>query len=193
MKSGDTVEGSVAHSIKTAVEGLDSTVGGTTIADGKHVAVEVTQKDGKLETLTVNEKDIASAATLTEVKLVQEANTALLADIPADKKVKGYVDEAVAAAKAAATKVVKDSAATHITVATASPAAEGSVTYTIGENDIASAAALNEVETAIAGAIDEDAQSITLGGKELKFVAFTATEIQNAAKPETSTPTEPNE
>ena len=143
LKGGKDVEGSVANSIDKAVNALDATVGGTTIAKDKHVAVEVVQTDGKLTGLTVNENDIASAATLGTVKSAQEANTALLEGIPTAKKVKGYVDEAVAAAQAAATtKVVKAADAAHLTVTASEAAADGSVTYTIGESNIASADAL---------------------------------------------------
>lgn len=170
---------------------LDATVGGTTVADGKHVAVQIVEADGKLTDIAINEKDIASAGTLATVKTAQETNTALLAGIPTDKKVIGYVDEAVAAAKAAATtKVVKGGEGTHVTVTKGDPAEDGSVTYTIGESDIASAATLASVKTAqeantnaINGAINEDAQSISLGTKGLQFVAFTPKEIQEAANP----------
>ena len=189
LKGGKDVEGSVANSIDKAVNALDATVGGTTIAEGKHVAVEVVQTDGKLTGLKVNENDIASAATLADVKTKQETNTALLAGIPDDKKVKGYVDEAVEAAKkAATTKVVKGGEGTHVTVTAGNPAADGSVTYTIGETDIASAATLASVKSAqeantsaISGAINETAQTITLGGKTLQFIAFTEKEIRDAA------------
>ena len=140
LKGGKDVEGSVANSIDKAVNALDATVCGTTIAKDNHVAVEVVQTDGKLTGLTVKENDIASAATLGAVKSAQEANTALLEGIPTEKKVKGYVDEAVAAAKAAATtKVVKAADAAHLTVTAGEAAADGSVTYTIGESNIASA------------------------------------------------------
>ena len=143
LQGDKDVEGSVANSIDKAVNALDATVGTTTVAEGKHVAVEVVQTDGKLTGLTVNENDIASAATLGTVKSAQEANTALLEGIPTEKKVKGYVDEAVAAAKAAATtKVVKAADAAHLTVTAGEAAADGSVTYTIGESNIASADAL---------------------------------------------------
>lgn len=189
LKGGKDVEGSVANSIDKAVNALDATVGTTTVAKGKHVAVEVVQTDGKLTGLTVNESDIASAVTLGAVKSAQEANTALLEGIPTEKKVIGYVDEAVAAAKAAATtKVVKAADAAHLTVTAGAPASDGSVTYTIGESDIASAATLASVKTAqeantsaISGAINESAQTITLGGKTLHFIAFTEQEIQDAA------------
>ena len=169
---------------------LDATVGATTVTEGSHVAVQVVEADGKITAVNVNEKDIASATTLASVKKAQEANTALLEGIPADKKVKGYVDEAVEAAKkAATTKVVKAADAAHLTVTAGTPAADGSVTYTIGETDIASAATLASVKnaqeantTAISGAINEDEQSISLGNKGLQFVAFTEQEIRDAAK-----------
>lgn len=192
LKGGKDKEGSVANSIDKAVKALDATVGEAAVAGGNHVAVQVVETDGKITAVNVSEDDIASAATLADVKTKQEANTALLADIPADKKVKGYVDEAVEAAKkAATTKVVKGGEGTHVTVTAGEPAADGSVTYTIGETDIASAATLASVKSAqeantsaISGAINETAQSITLGGKTLQFIAFTAEDIQNAAKPE---------
>ena len=234
LKGGKDVEGSVANSIDKAVNALDATVGGTTIAKDNHVAVEVVQTDGKLTGLTVKENDIASAATLGAVKSAQEANTALLEGIPTEKKVKGYVDEAVAAAKAAATtKVVKAADAAHLTVTAGEAAADGSVTYTIGESNIASADALttemnrakaaeDKIEasvglaadgsfTAPAGnyingaatvmdavekldvqakanadkidgmSVDEVNKTVTIGSKSLKFVAFTAKEIVDAA------------
>lgn len=163
LKSDDTVEGSVAHSIKTAIEKLDATVGETTVADGNHVAVKVVQTDGKLTGLTVTENDIASAETLASVKIAQEKNTALLEGIPADKKVKGYVDDAVDAAKAAATtKVVKAADAAHLTVTKGAAAADGSVTYTIGESNIASADALTDEVTRAKGAEDKIEASVGL-------------------------------
>lgn len=55
---------SVATQITNAINALDATVGTTTVASGKHVAVQVTEADGKLTGVTVTESDIASAATL---------------------------------------------------------------------------------------------------------------------------------
>lgn len=211
LQSGKDVEGSVANSIDKAVNALDATVGGTTIADGNHVAVQVVQENGKLTGLTVNENDIASADALGTVKSAQEANTALLEGIPTGKKVKGYVDEAVAAAKSAATtKVAKAADAAHLTVTAGEAAADGSVTYTIGESNIASADALaaevNRATDAEAKALADanaytdgefgkrttikgygitdakiEGQTITLGDVQLQFVAYTVKEIQDAA------------
>lgn len=55
---------SVATQITNAINALDATVGSTTVASGKHVAVQVTEADGKLTGVTVTESDIASASTL---------------------------------------------------------------------------------------------------------------------------------
>lgn len=54
----------VQDAIDTAIEALDATVGSSTVEEGKHVAVEVVETDGKLTGLTVVESDIASAAAL---------------------------------------------------------------------------------------------------------------------------------
>lgn len=61
LNGADNIEGSVKKQIKDAVEALDATVGSQTVAEGKHVAVEVVEEDGKLTKLTVVENDIASA------------------------------------------------------------------------------------------------------------------------------------
>lgn len=80
-------EGAADHTVKSyvdaeiakvnsAVDGLDATVGSQTIAEGKHVAVEVVEEAGKLTGLTVTEDDIASAALLgatTDAKTAQTA------------------------------------------------------------------------------------------------------------------------
>lgn len=181
LQGDKDVEGSVANSIDKAVNALDATVGTTTVAEDKHVAVEVVQTDGKLTALTVKENDIASAATLGTVKSAQEANTALLDGIPTEKKVKGYVDEAVAAAKAAATtKVVKAADAAHLTVTAGEAAADGSVTYTIGESNIASADALTvEIDRAKAA---EDKIEASVGlANDGSFTAPAGNYISGAA------------
>lgn len=55
----------VATAVNTVVANLDATVGSTTVASNKHVAVQVVETDGKLTGVTVTESDIASAAALT--------------------------------------------------------------------------------------------------------------------------------
>lgn len=56
----------VQSAITTAIEALDATAGTQTVADGKHVAVEVVETDGKVTAVTVTESDIASATALTQ-------------------------------------------------------------------------------------------------------------------------------
>lgn len=58
------IDAMVDNDIKTAIEGLDATVGTQTVTTGKHVAVQVVEADGKLSALTVTENDIASADNL---------------------------------------------------------------------------------------------------------------------------------
>ena len=56
-----------------AIAALDATVGSQTVADGKHIAVEVVETDGKLTGLTIVESDIASAQDLDDlVKVVND-------------------------------------------------------------------------------------------------------------------------
>lgn len=57
----------VQTAINNAVEALDATVGSQEVAEGKHVAVEVVEADGKLTGVTVTESDIASAADVEEL------------------------------------------------------------------------------------------------------------------------------
>lgn len=53
-----------SDTITAAINALDATVGSTTVENGKHVAVEVVEENGKLKSLIIVEKDIASAALL---------------------------------------------------------------------------------------------------------------------------------
>lgn len=73
------------------------------------------------------------------------------------------VQEAINTAKAAATtKVKKDTAATHITVTAGVPADDGSVTYTIGETNIASDDALTAEASRATAAEDKIEASVGL-------------------------------
>ena len=70
--------------ISEEIAKLDATVGSTTVAEGKHVAVEVVETDGKLTTVSVNESDIASEKALNaEVTRATEAEAKALADAKA--------------------------------------------------------------------------------------------------------------
>lgn len=70
---------------EAAIAALDATVGSQTVAEGKHVAVEVVETDGVLTGLTVVESDIASAAALAtldaEVQEHEQVVSAALNDL----------------------------------------------------------------------------------------------------------------
>ena len=100
-------------------------------------------------------------------------------------KLRGVTDAISAAAASAKTKVEKASDATHITLAS-STAADGSVTYTIGQNDIASANALidetnarqtqdNKIEAAVG--LDAEGNHITPTGNYTKGATTVVGEI----------------
>lgn len=57
----------VSSQIASAIADLDATVGSTTVASGKHVAVQVVEADGVLTGVTVTEDDIASAQDLEDL------------------------------------------------------------------------------------------------------------------------------
>lgn len=86
--------------VLAAVKALDATVGSTTVENGKHVAVQVVETDGKLTGLTVTEDDIASKNALNdEIAARDAADTTLTQDL-ADE-----VTRAKAAEKEIADKV----------------------------------------------------------------------------------------
>ena len=61
-----------------SIKALDATVGSTTVATGKHVAVQVVEVDGVLTGVTVTEDDIASDSDLTaEITRAKAAETAI--------------------------------------------------------------------------------------------------------------------
>ena len=63
---------------------LNATVGETTVAGGKHVAVQVVEAEGILTAVSVNESDIASANALTEeIARAKDAEAQALADAKA--------------------------------------------------------------------------------------------------------------
>ncbi len=76
--------------ITAAINALDATVGSTTVDNGKHVAVQVVETDGVLTSLTINEKDIASAALL-----------GTTADTASNQTAFGYIAKEAAARTAA--------------------------------------------------------------------------------------------
>lgn len=147
----------VQNAINDAIAGLDVT---DTAKPGQYVN-KVSETDGKI---AVERANVSDAVLNGYAKGEKPASTA----IAATDDVKGALaklEHQVDAAKAAATtKVVKDNAASHLTL-TSSTAADGSTTYTIGESDIASKAALDD-EIAARKAVDgQDGQTYVANGK----------------------------
>ncbi len=70
----DNEETSLA--IANIIDSLDSTVGSKTVDTGKHIAVEIVEKDGKLTGLTVTENNIANADLLGAINDPYGHNTA---------------------------------------------------------------------------------------------------------------------
>lgn len=131
---------------------LDATVGEAAVAAGKHVAVQVVETDGKITAVNVEESDIAS---------------------------KKGLDDEIARATAAEDKIE----------ASIGLAADGSHVTTTGNytkeattvvGEIAALDAQLKIISDKSGEIDEAAQTITLGGNALQFIALTSEEIQSA-------------
>lgn len=62
----DAAEAAANKYTDDSIAALDATVGSQTVAEGKHIAVEVVETDGKLTSLTIVESDIASAKEVEE-------------------------------------------------------------------------------------------------------------------------------
>lgn len=70
--------------ISEEIAKLDATVGETSVAGDKHVAVQVVESDGKITAVNVNEKDIASKTALDgEIARAKDAEAQALADAKA--------------------------------------------------------------------------------------------------------------
>ena len=135
----------VQNAITSAIEALDVT--GDTAVAGQYVAA-IQEADG---IVSVKTRANVSEAVLTNYTKGADSGTVAATDTVNEAISK--LEKQVEAAKAAATtKVEKDNAASHLTLSSGT-AADGSVTYTIGESDIASNSDLS-AETVARKAID---------------------------------------
>ena len=93
--------GSVEKQINDAIAKLDTTVGQASVADGKHVAVQVVETDGVITAVNVSESDIASAQGLAdEITRATNAETALDGRLDViEGEGEGSIKKAVADAK----------------------------------------------------------------------------------------------
>ena len=141
----------IKDEITRKIAALDYT---DTAVDGKYVT-KVDEADGKISVERANVSDAVLNGYEKGVKPESTVITATDKLKDAIAKLEHQIDNAKAAAT---TKVEKDAEANHLTL-TSSTAADGSVTYTIGESDIASKAAL-DAEIAARKAVDgQDGQT----------------------------------
>lgn len=137
----------IKDAIDTKINKLDVT--GDTVVAGQYVAA-IQEADGIVSVKT--RANVSDAVLTGYAKGEKPASTAIAAtdDVKgAIAKLEHQIDDAKAAAT---TKVEKDAAASHLTL-TSSTAADGSVTYIIGESDIASKTDL-DAEIAARKAVD---------------------------------------
>ena len=94
--------------------------------------------------------DAMDKAIAAEAKAREDADKAITGQMAADKaELEKAIEDAQAAAEAAATKMEKAADATHLTLTHVTDENTGAITYTIGESDIASAQGLaNEIARA---------------------------------------------
>ena len=156
-------------------DAIDAKVNGLDVADaaeaGKYVSA-VNETDGKVSMTRANVSD----AVLNGYEKGTDATAVAAADSinAAISKLENQIDKAKAAAT---TKVEKNAQANHLTL-TSSTAADGSVTYTIGESDIASKAALDD-EIAARKAIDGQAGQTYIANASANYI--NAVDSLNAA------------
>lgn len=217
----------------------DGGAGENTVIKFTYSLADGTQKEVSVDLgKAIFESEMGNGMQVVDNKIaikLDAANESDFLTVGADGLKLSGVKTAIDAAKAAATtKVAKAADAAHLTVTKGGAADDGSVTYTIGESNIASADALTtEIDRAkaaedkieasvglaadgsftaptgknyingattvmgavekldvqakanankIAGmSVDENNQTVTIDSKSLKFIAFTAEEIQAAA------------
>ena len=158
----------VQNAISAAVAALDVT---DAAVAGQYVSA-VSETDGKVAITRANVAD----AVLNGYAKGTDATAIAASD--SLKVALGKLENQVEKAKAAATtKVAKDSSATHLSLASAT-AADGSVTYTIGESDIASATALS-AEIAARKAVDGQEGQTYAKNTSAKYIAE-ATSLNDA-------------
>lgn len=150
----------------------DGNLKSATLGDDQKLILTYTQADGSDSTVEVDFAAIAFNAEFKnglqvakngEISVQVDTASERFLTVGADGVKLAGVQEAIDTAKAAATtKVKKDTAATHITVTAGATAEDGSVTYTIGETNIASADALTAEEDRAKAAEDTIEASVGL-------------------------------
>lgn len=164
-----------------------------TAVRGEYVS-QVSETDGKIVVV----RAAVSAAALNNYTKGSDA-AAVAADDTINQAISKLENQVDAAKAAATTKVAKDANASHLTVTPSAPAADGSVTYTIGESDIASKTDL-DAEIAARKAVDGQngqtyvanasanyiGSATSLNDADVKLDAALKTEVGRAESAETA-------
>lgn len=146
---GDDAQGTAYTQVGDVIKIYkDGNLKSATLGNNQELILTYTQADGSDATVKVDFAAIAfnaefknglHAAENGEISVQIDTTSEGFLTVGKDGVKLAGVQEAINTAKAAATtKVKKDTAATHITVTAGEPADDGSVTYTIGETNIAS-------------------------------------------------------
>jgi len=161
----------IKDEITRKIAALDVT--GDTAVAGQYVAA-IEETDGVVAVKT--RANVSEAVLNNYSKGADDAPVAATDTVnQAISKLENQID---AAKSAATTKVEKDAAAAHLTIASAMSESDSSVTYTIGENDIASASALTAEETrakAAEAALDGVVGSVKAQDAETRTYSHTGT------------------
>lgn len=137
---------------QSEIQKLDVT--GDTAVAGQYVAA-IEETDG---VVAVKTRANVSEAVLNNYSKGSDA-TAVAATDTVNEAISKLENQVDAAKAAATTKVEKDANANHITLSSATSVSDGSVTYTIGESDIASATALTETASTLYNMVTAETQT----------------------------------
>ena len=183
--NGFKVAGISGH-VKTEIEKLDATVGGTSVATGKHVAVQVVEKDGKLTGLTVTEDNIAdaddlaalSAKTVTEVA---SSNNSISAALSAATDGTKHLDIITDASKIKMTGFTSTDVLSGINATSSVTEAFKEVDKVITDNERVVSSALNDLEetkvenitvNGVEGTFSNKIASVTIDGADIKLDGY---------------------
>lgn len=176
--------GSVAEAISAEIAKLDATVGSQVIAEGKHVAVEVVEVDGKLTGLTVTENfgDITKS-------IDDEVTRASNAEAAINEKIGGsFSKDATVAAAIQAAKDAADAAQADIDAFLSATEVGDATIDTLKEiqtyitNDAAAADALVKRVGANETAIGNNTSAIALLNNNAETVGSVAYAVAEAKK-----------
>lgn len=167
LEGGDTVEGSVAYSIKNAIEALDATKSQTAGTDG--LALSITEVDGKITAISgsiaANTYDASGAAA--------DVKEELLGDAATDYNTLGKLEDKIQAEATAARAAEQANSTAISNEVTRATGKEGELTTAIS-NEVTRA---TNIEEGLDGRLDVIEGDATTAGSIKKAVADEAARI----------------